>query len=167
MQATHQTSDMQWTESRLGAGRLVGAYAWRSLLETGVIIPNGSDFPVEKVDPLLTFHSAVTRQNPDNQPPGGWRPEQRMTREEALASMTRWPAYAGFQEGVMGSLRSGRYADFVVLDRDIIDGAGGEHSGYPRGRDLCRRSRGVPAALGKVLELRRAEDQIEGKEECL
>ena len=120
MQATHQTSDMPWIGSRLGADRLVGAYAWRSLLETGVVIPNGTDFPVEKVDPLLTFHAAVTRQDPDNQPPGGWRPEQRMTREEALASMTRWPAYAGFQEGVMGSLSVGKYADFVVLDRDIM-----------------------------------------------
>jgi predicted amidohydrolase YtcJ len=120
MQATHQTSDMPWVESRLGAERLMGAYAWRSLLETGVIIPNGTDFPVEKVDPLLTFHAAVTRQDPDNQPPGGWYPAQRMTREEALASMTRWPAYAGFQEGVMGSLSTGKYADFVVLDRDIM-----------------------------------------------
>ena len=120
MQATHATSDMPWVEKRLGAERLKGAYAWRSLLETGVIIPNGTDFPVEGVNPLLTFHAAVTRQNPENQPPGGWYPEQRMTREEALASMTRWPAYAGFQEEVMGSLAVGKYADFVVLDRDIM-----------------------------------------------
>jgi predicted amidohydrolase YtcJ len=120
MQATHQTSDMSWAETRLGPERVKGAYAWRSLLATGVMIPNGTDFPVEAVNPLLTFHAAVTRQNPENQPPGGWHPDQRMTRDEALASMTRWPAYAGFQEQVMGSITVGKYADFVVLDRDIM-----------------------------------------------
>jgi predicted amidohydrolase YtcJ len=120
MQATHQTSDMGWAEARLGTERIRGAYAWRSLLNTGVIIPNGTDFPVEEVNPLLTFHAAVTRQNPSNQPPGGWYPDQRMTREEALQSMTIWPAYAGFQESMLGSLTPGKYADFVVLDRDIM-----------------------------------------------
>lgn len=120
MQSTHQTSDMRWAESRLGPRRIAGAYAWRSLLNTGVIIPNGTDLPVEKVNPLLTFHAAVTRQDPTNWPPGGWHPEQKMTREEALQSMTIWPAYAGFQESMLGSLTPGKYADFVVLDRDIM-----------------------------------------------
>jgi predicted amidohydrolase YtcJ len=120
MQATHQTSDMRWAESRLGPERIRGAYAWRSLLNTGVIIPNGTDFPVEEVNPLLTFHAAVTRQDPSNQPAGGWYPEQKMTREEALQSMTIWPAFAAFQESVLGSLTPGKYADFVVLDRDIM-----------------------------------------------
>jgi predicted amidohydrolase YtcJ len=120
MQTTHQTSDMPWAEARVGPERIKGAYAWRSLLSTGVIIANGTDFPVEAVSPLLTFHAAISRQNPDNQPPGGWYPDQRMTREEALKSMTIWAAYAGFQEGVMGSLRPGKYADFVVLDHDIM-----------------------------------------------
>jgi predicted amidohydrolase YtcJ len=120
MQTTHQTSDMPWVESRVGPQRLRGAYAWRSLLNTGVVIPNGTDFPVEEVNPLLTFHAAVTRQDPSNLPPGGWYPEQRMTREEALQSMTIWPAYAGFQESMLGSLSTGKYADFVVLDRDIM-----------------------------------------------
>jgi predicted amidohydrolase YtcJ len=123
MQATHQTSDMPWAEARLGSERVKGAYAWRSLLKTGAIIPDGTDFPVEAVSPLLTFHAAVTRQNPDNQPAGGWYPAERMTREEALKSMTLWAAYAGFQEGVMGSLSPGKYADFVVLDRDIVAAA--------------------------------------------
>ena len=120
MQATHQTSDMRWAETRVGPQRIRGAYAWRSLLNTGVVIPNGTDFPVEEVNPLLTFHAAVTRQDPMNGPAGGWYPEQKMTREEALQSMTIWAAYAGFQESVLGSLTPGKYADFVILDRDIV-----------------------------------------------
>ncbi len=120
MQATHATSDMYWVGKRLGATRLYGAYAWRSLLNTGVIIPNGTDFPVEQVNPMLTFHSAVTRQDANNWPPGGWMPQEKMTRTEALESMTLWAAYAGFQDHVMGSITAGKYADFVVLDRDIM-----------------------------------------------
>jgi len=121
MQATHQTSDMRWAEARVGPERIRGAYAWRSLLNTGVVIPNGTDFPVEEVNPLLTFHAAVTRQDPTSWPAGGWFPEQKMTRQEALRSMTIWPAYAGFQESMLGSLTPGKYADFVVLDRDIME----------------------------------------------
>ncbi|HET7456266.1 MAG TPA: amidohydrolase [Gemmatimonadaceae bacterium] len=120
MQASHQTSDMGWAETRLGPERIKGAYAWRSLLNTGVVIPNGSDFPVEYVNPLISFHSAITRQSAANEPPGGWYPEQRMTRDEALRSMTLWPAYAAFQEHDAGSLTPGKYADFVVLDQDIM-----------------------------------------------
>lgn len=120
MQASHQTSDMYWAGTRLGLGRLYGAYAWRSLLESGVIIPNGSDFPVEQVNPLISFHAAFARQDADNWPPNGWFPEQKMTRDEALKSITIWPAYAGFQEKELGSLTPGKYADFVVLDQDIM-----------------------------------------------
>ena len=120
MQASHQTSDMRWAETRVGPQRIRGAYAWRSLLNTGVVIPNGSDFPVEQVNPLISFHSAVTRQDATNWPDGGWYPDQVMTRDEALRSMTIWPAYAAFQENELGSLTPGKYADFVVLDRDIM-----------------------------------------------
>lgn len=120
MQATHQSSDMYWAPNRLGYSRSLGAYAWRSLLNTGVIIANGTDFPVENVNPIKTFHSAITRQDENNWPAGGWFPDQRMTRTEALKSMTIWPAYAAFQEGDLGSLAPGKYADFVVLDRDIM-----------------------------------------------
>jgi predicted amidohydrolase YtcJ len=120
MQASHQTSDMYWAEKRVGSERIKGAYAWRSLLNTGVIVPNGTDFPVEQVNPIITFHAAVTRQDAKNWPPGGWYPEQRMTREEALKSMTLWPAYAAFQERDLGSLSVGKYADFTILDRDIM-----------------------------------------------
>ena len=120
MQASHQTSDMYWAGTRLGAGRLLGAYAWRALLDAGSIVPNGSDFPVELVNPLISFHASVSRQDARNWPSGGWHPEQRMTRDEALRSMTIWPAFAAFQEGELGSLTPGKLADFVVLDRDIM-----------------------------------------------
>jgi hypothetical protein len=99
---------------------VLGAYAWRSLLATGVIIPDGSDTPVERVNPLYSFHSAATRQDEHGWPPGGWYPAQKMTREEALRGMTIWAAFAGFQEKELGSLTAGKYADFVVLDRDIM-----------------------------------------------
>lgn len=120
MQASHQTSDMYWAGNRLGEGRLRGAYAWRSLLNSNVIIPNGSDFPVEYVNPLISFKASVSRQDANNWPVGGWYPEQRMTRDEALLSMTLWAAYAGFQEAELGSLTPGKRADFVILDRDIM-----------------------------------------------
>jgi predicted amidohydrolase YtcJ len=123
MQASHQTSDMPWAERRLGPVRIRGAYAWRALLNTGVVIPNGTDFPVEHVSPIITFHSSVTRQDADNAPPGGWYPDQRMTREEALRSMTLWPAYAAFQENELGSIAAGKYADFTILNLDIMTAA--------------------------------------------
>ena len=123
MQGSHQTSDMYWVPNRLGWARAQGAYAWRSLLNTGVVIPNGSDFPVEAVNPLISFHSFVTRQDAENFPAGGWMPEQRTTRQEALLSITLWPAYAAFMENESGSLTAGKYADFVVLDQDIMRAA--------------------------------------------
>jgi predicted amidohydrolase YtcJ len=120
MQASHQTSDMYWIGKRLGSTRVLGAYAWKSLIESGVVIPNGSDFPVEQVNPLISFHASVARQDANNWPAGGWFPEQRMSREDALRSMTIWPAWSAFQEKEMGSLTPGKYADFVVLDQDIM-----------------------------------------------
>jgi hypothetical protein len=120
MQASHQTSDAAMAMNRLGYTRVLGAYAWRQFLNTGVIVPNGSDFPVESVNPLVSFHSAVTRQDANNWPAGGWFPDERMTRDEALYSMTIWPAYAAFMERDAGSLTPGKYADFVVLDQDIM-----------------------------------------------
>src|SRR5258708_28920485 len=123
MQGSHQTSDMYWVPNRLGPARLGGAYAWRSLLNTGVIIPNGSDFPVEAVNPLISFHSFFTRQDADNFPPGGWMPEQRTTRQEALLSITLWPAYAAFMENESGSLTAGEKYDLPGLAPAIRGGA--------------------------------------------
>jgi hypothetical protein len=123
MQSSHQTSDMPWAERRLGPERIRGAYAWRTLLNTGVVIPNGTDFPVEHVNPIITFHSAVTRQDAENWPAGGWYPDQGMTREEALRSMTLWPAFAAYQENELRSISAGKYADFTILDRDIMTAA--------------------------------------------
>jgi len=120
MQSIHQASDMAWVPDRLGYTRMLGSYAWRSLLDSGVTIAGGSDFPVEPANPLLSFHAAVTRQNADGWPAGGWQSAERMTRDEALRHLTIWGARAGFMEAVTGSIMQGKLGDLVVLDRDIM-----------------------------------------------
>ncbi len=119
MQPTHATSDMPWAEARLGPERVKGAYAWRSLLDAGARIAGGSDAPVESANPLLGLYAAVTRQDLEGNPPGGWFPEQRLTIEEALRLFTTEAAHAGFLEEELGSLGPDKWADFVVLDRDL------------------------------------------------
>lgn len=120
MQFTHCTSDMGWADERLGPGRIAGAYAWRSFLESGCRIPGGSDFPVESINPLLGIYAAVSRQDREGNPEGGWMPSQRLTIEEAVASFTIDAAYAAHEEGHRGSLATGKLADFVVLSRNIM-----------------------------------------------
>jgi predicted amidohydrolase YtcJ len=121
MQATHATSDMPWVPARIGRARTEeGAYVWKKLLRTGVIIAHGSDFPVEQPNPLLGIYAAITRQDPQGRPPGGWLPDQRMSREQALRSFTLDAAYAAHAETVVGSLEAGKLADLVVLSRDIL-----------------------------------------------
>ncbi|MFW5973106.1 MAG: amidohydrolase [Bacteroidota bacterium] len=120
MQPIHATSDMYWAEARLGSDRIHGAYAWRHFLNGGVRVAFGSDFPVEPANPLLGFYAAVTRQDVSGWPVGGWYADQRVTREEALRGFTLDAAYAAFQEDDLGSIEPGKYADFVVLDRDIL-----------------------------------------------
>ena len=120
MQATHATSDMYWAEDRVGPDRIKGAYAWRKFLDSGCRIANGSDFPVEKVNPLLGFHAAITRQDARGFPEGGWRPEERMTRIEMLHSFTIDAAYAAWEELIKGSLEPGKLADMVVLSQDVM-----------------------------------------------
>lgn len=120
VQPTHATSDMPWAEDRVGPERIRGAYAWRTLLESGARLSFGSDFPVEHVDPLLGFYAAVTRQDASGEPEGGWLSEERVTREEALRAFTLDAAYAAFMEDEVGSLSPGKRADFVLLDRDVM-----------------------------------------------
>jgi len=121
MQPTHATSDMYWVEDRLGPERVVYAYAWRSLLDTGARLALGSDFPVEEVNPMLGIHAAVTRQDVKGWPPGGWYPQQGLSREEAVRGFTLDAAYAGFMEKSVGSLESGKRADFIVLEQNIFE----------------------------------------------
>ncbi|KAF8999779.1 amidohydrolase family-domain-containing protein [Cyathus striatus] len=125
VQPTHATSDMWYAETRLGPDRINGAYAYQTLLRNSPshVLPLGSDFPVEGVNPLLGFYASVSRLSVSGDSPhgaSGWFPEQKLTREQALKGMTLDPAYASFSEAKVGSLRPGKKADFVVLDRDIL-----------------------------------------------
>lgn len=120
MQTTHATSDMLVAEDRVGSERIKGAYAWRTILDKGSVIPNGSDAPVELVNPYHGIYAAVTRTNRLGEPKGGWHIEEAMTREEALRSFTNWSAYAEFNEDIKGSLEVGKLADFAVIDRDLM-----------------------------------------------
>ena len=122
MQPTHATSDMPWAEARLGRDRLAGAYAWRRFLDARVHVAFGSDFPVERVDPLDGIYAAVTRQDKTGQPPGGWLPGQKLTLAEAERAFSEEAAYAAFQEPWRGRIAVGQAADLTVLDRKI-DGA--------------------------------------------
>lgn len=121
MQPTHCTSDMSFVERRVGPKRARNGYVWREFLEEGVIIPCGSDFPVESPDPLLGIYAAVTRTDAEGRPEGGWYPEQRMTVEEAIRGFTIWAAVASFREKVLGSIEVDKLADFTILDRNILD----------------------------------------------
>lgn len=120
MQFTHCTSDMPWAGARLGENRLEGSYAWRYFLSAGCRIPGGSDFPVESINPLLGVYAAVTRRDLEGNPPGGWFPEQVLTREEAVRAFTIDAAYAVHEETSRGTLTEGKLADFVVLSDDIM-----------------------------------------------
>jgi predicted amidohydrolase YtcJ len=124
MQPTHATSDMPWAEARLGAARLAGAYAWRRLLDAGASLVGGSDFPVEKVEPIGGgLYAAVTRMDPAGQPPGGWLPDQRLSLDEAVRAFTAEAAWAAFEEAWRGHAAPGQVADLTVLDRDLPDAA--------------------------------------------
>jgi hypothetical protein len=119
-QPRHATSDMDWADERLGEDRLAGAYAWRKALRAGGRLALGSDFPVEPADPRLGLYSAVTRQSLEGEPPGGWLPGERLTREEALRGFTLDAAYSLFLEDEVGSLEVGKRADLVVFARDVM-----------------------------------------------
>jgi predicted amidohydrolase YtcJ len=118
MQPVHQTSDRLMAEKRLGPDRLKGAYAWKSIAATGAKLAFGSDAPVELADPFVGWAAAISRQGTDGEPAGGWQPQEKVTREEALAGYTVGAAYAGFAEGKFGRLVVGERADFLFVDRD-------------------------------------------------
>jgi predicted amidohydrolase YtcJ len=121
MQATHATSDMPWVPDRIGPERTAeGAYVWQRLMKSGVVLANGSDFPVEEPNPMLGFYAAVTRQDASGRPPGGWMPDERLSRDEMLKSFTWNAAYAAHAEKDLGSLEVGKLADMVLLDKDVM-----------------------------------------------
>jgi predicted amidohydrolase YtcJ len=119
MQPTHATSDMPWAEARLGPERVRGAYAWRTVLNSGARLPLGSDFPVEFVNPFFGIYSAVTRKDQTGNPPGGWFPDQRLSLTEAVRGFTSDAAYAAFQEKSRGTIEPGKLADFTIVQGDF------------------------------------------------
>ena len=120
VQPTHATSDMYWAEDRVGSTRIKGAYAYKDLLNKYGKVALGTDFPIEKVDPLLTFYAAVVRKDLNNFPANGFQMKNALTREETLKGMTIWAAYSNFEEQEKGSIEVGKLADFIVLDKDIM-----------------------------------------------
>jgi predicted amidohydrolase YtcJ len=120
MQATHATSDKNMAEDRVGRERIQGGYAWRRMLDAGVVLANGSDFPVELSNPFHGLYASVTRQGRDGEPAGGWYPDQSLSRAEALHSFSLAAAFAARQEDRLGSLEPGKWADFIIIDRDYF-----------------------------------------------
>uniref|UniRef100_UPI0040498150 amidohydrolase n=1 Tax=Fulvivirga sp. TaxID=1931237 RepID=UPI0040498150 len=121
MQAVHMSSDRPWAIDRLGAKRIVeGAYMWQALIQSGAVLVNGTDVPVEPVDPLASFYASVSRKTLAGTPEGGYEPEQKLTREQALKSYTWNAAYGAFEENVKGSIEKGKLADFTVFSDDIM-----------------------------------------------
>ncbi len=120
VQPTHATSDMYWAEDRLGKERIKGAYAYKKLLKQAGMVALGTDFPIEKVNPLFTFYAAIARKDLNNYPVEGYRKEEALSRQETLQGMTIWAAYANFEEKEKGSIEAGKWADFTVLDKDIM-----------------------------------------------
>jgi len=121
VQPTHATSDMYWAEDRLGHERIKGAYAFKDLLNKYGKVALGTDFPVEQVSPFLTFYAAVSRQDINQFPEGGFQMENALTREETLKGMTIWAAYSNFEEHKKGSIEAGKFADFIILDKNIME----------------------------------------------
>ena len=155
MQPSHAISDLFFAPQRLGMDRLAGAYAWQSLLKSGVIICGGSDAPVERGEPMIEFYAAVARKSIKGEFGEGWHPEQAVSREQALKMFTIWPAYAVFQEKDKGSIESGKLADFTVLSQDIMK--------IPEAEILKTRSE-MTVIGGEILYLRWVRNEAEDEE---
>lgn len=126
VQPTHATSDMYWAQERLGAERVKGAYAYQQLFKENNWIPLGTDFPVEDISTFKTFFAAVVRKDSKGFPPNGYQMENALTREQTLRGMTIWAAKSNFEENEKGSLEKGKFADFIILDKDIMKAAENE-----------------------------------------
>ena len=120
MQASHAIGDLHFAPARLGIKRLEGAYAWNSFIKSGVVVPGGSDAPVERGEPMIEFYAAVARKDIRGFSGEGWHPEEAVSRDQALKMLTIWPAYAAFEENLRGSIEVGKLADFTVLSADIM-----------------------------------------------
>jgi predicted amidohydrolase YtcJ len=120
MQPSHAIGDLFFAPSRLGLDRLAGAYAWESFIKSGVVVPGGSDAPVERGEPMIEFYAAVARKDQKGFSSAGWHPEEAVTREQALKMFTLWPAYAAFEEKLRGSIEVGKLADLTILSADIM-----------------------------------------------
>jgi hypothetical protein len=120
VQSTHATSDMYWAADRLGSERVKGAYAFKQLLDQNGWLVLGTDFPVEDINPMFTFYSAVVRKDQKNYPETGFQMENSLSREEAIRGMTIWAAKGNFEEKEKGSLEVGKFADFIILDQDLM-----------------------------------------------
>src|SRR3984893_10127025 len=119
MQPSHQTTDMRWAESRVGPGRIKGAYAWATLEKSGARLAFGTDYPIEVISPFRGLYACVTRQLPDGTPSGGWQPQEKISLQDCISAYTSGAAYAEFEEGKKGELKVGEYADFIVLSNDL------------------------------------------------
>jgi predicted amidohydrolase YtcJ len=121
VQPTHATSDMYWVYDRIGKERTKNAYALKKLIEHAGMIAGGSDFPVEGINPFRGIYAAVTRQDLRRIPAGGFESQNKISREQAIRAFTSWAAYAGFEEKMRGSLEVGKAADFIIIDKDIMN----------------------------------------------
>jgi predicted amidohydrolase YtcJ len=131
VQSTHATSDMYWAKDRVGAERIKGAYAYRTLLKENGWLPNGSDFPVEHINPLYGYYALIARKDQKGWPPDGFMREQAFSREEAMRAMTIWAARSAFEEDEKGSLEPGKLADFIITDKDLLQMPEEEIPGLP------------------------------------
>jgi predicted amidohydrolase YtcJ len=119
MQPSHQTTDMRWAEDRIGRERIMGAYAWATMLKNKVPLAFGTDYPVEPISPFRGLYACVTRERPDGGPKNGWEPQEKISLEDCIRAYTSGSAYAQFEEGKKGELKPGEYADFIILSNDL------------------------------------------------